>query len=307
MYLLWTVARLLGDWPAGNSSPRIARIHADLIKDHSKIVMKAIAFIGGGRITAALCAGLRLSGDRREIVVHDRNADKVRRMARESRVRGVKDLRAAIESAELVIVAVRPGSVKELLRQIKELGSRPRTFVSLAAGIPLKNLRVWMPGVRWVRAMPSPVCRVGRGLTSLCFDRGVSAKDRVFVRDLFARVGQVVEVSEGKFDAFTATYSSSHGYHALAALAGAAEKAGLDRKTALMAAAHALADGILYWRESGLKLSELLHEAATPGGIAAATMMEMDRAGYRRAVEKGLGAGIRQARRNAMKRQQMIR
>ncbi len=273
-------------------------MQADLFRS-SQIVMKAIAFIGGGRITAALCAGLRLMGDRLEIVVYDRNPEKVRRMARESQVRVAKDLDAAIESAEFVIVAVRPGSVAELLQEIGDDVKRPQTFVSLAAGVPLKNLRTWLPGVRWARAMPSPVCRVGRGLTALCFERGVNAKHRVMVQELFARVGQVVEVSERKFDAFTATYSSSHGYHALAALAEAAEKAGLDRKAALMASAHALADGILYWRESGLQLSELLHEAATPGGIAAATMSAMDRAGYRRAVEKGLGAGVRQARRNA--------
>ena len=116
---------------------------------------------------------------------------------------------------------------------------------------------------------------------------------------MFARVGQVVEVPERKFDAFTVTYSSSNGYHALAALASAAERAGLDRKVALMASAHALGDGILYWRESGMELQELLHEAATPGGIAAATMEAMDRAGYRRAVEKGLVAGMARARKNA--------
>lgn len=266
------------------------------------ILMRSIIFLGGGRITSALCAGLRLSGDRREIVVYDRNPEKLRRLRVESRVRIARDLDSAVESAELVIVAVRPGSVAELLRQIGGHVRRPRTFVSLAAGVPLKSLRSWLPGVRWVRAMPSPVCRSGRGLTALCFDRGVNAKDRALVRDLFVRVGQVVEVSERKFDAFTATYSSSHGYHALAALAGAAERSGLDRKTALMAAAHALADGILYWRESGLKLSQLLHEAATPGGIAAATIMAMNRAGYGRAVEKGLAAGMRQARRNGSSR-----
>ncbi len=66
-----------------------------------------------------------------------------------------------------------------------------------------------------------------------------------------------------------------------------------------MAAAHALADGILYWRESGLSLDELLHEAATPGGIAAATMDAADHAGYPRTVAKGLAAGIARARRNA--------
>ena len=147
--------------------------------------------------------------------------------------------------------------------------------------------------------MPSPVCRVGRGLTALCFDPRIGKKDRESVRQLFARVGQVVEVLERKFDAFTATYSSSHGYHALASLASAAQDVGLDRKTALMAATHALADGILYWCESGLKLGELLQEAATPGGIAAATMIAMDRAGYGKAVHEGLRAGITQARRNA--------
>ena len=48
-----------------------------------------------------------------------------------------------------------------------------------------------------------------------------------------------------------------------------------------------------------MNLRELLQEAATPGGIAAATMLAMDRAGYRKAVENGVAAGVRQARRNA--------
>jgi len=60
-----------------------------------------------------------------------------------------------------------------------------------------------------------------------------------------------------------------------------------------------LADGIGYWRESGVSLDELLQEAATPGGTAAATMAAMDRAGYARVIAKGLAAGIAQARRNA--------
>jgi pyrroline-5-carboxylate reductase len=147
--------------------------------------------------------------------------------------------------------------------------------------------------------MPSPVCRSGRGLTALSFDRRVTNTERARVRKFLTRVGQAMEVPERKFDAFTVTYSSSHGYHALATLAEAAQRAGLDRGTALTAAAHALADGIIYWRESGLMLADLLQEAATPGGIAAATMSAMDRAGFQRAVEKGLAAGIQRARGNA--------
>jgi pyrroline-5-carboxylate reductase len=119
------------------------------------------------------------------------------------------------------------------------------------------------------------------------------------VRELFARVGPVIDLPESQMDAITTTHSPTHGYHALANLAGAAERAGLSRKTALIAAAHALCDGILYWRQSGLALDELLGEAATPGGIAAATMAAMNRAGFERAVKEGVRAGIAQARRNA--------
>lgn len=262
--------------------------------------MKAAVFLGGGRITGALAAGLRLAGDWREIVVYDRHPEKVRALRRESRVEMARDLKAAVERAEMLIVAVRPGSVKQMLREVAACGAVPGLCVSLAAGIPLKNLRAWLGRpARWVRAMPSPVCRMGRGLTGICFDRLVGKQERNQVRELFARVGNVIEISEQKFDAFTVTYSSSHGYHALTTLARTAQEAGLDRATALMAAAHALADGVHCWRASGVGLEELLEEAATPGGIAAAAMAAMNRAGYVRAVRSGIRAGVARARKNA--------
>jgi pyrroline-5-carboxylate reductase len=46
-------------------------------------------------------------------------------------------------------------------------------------------------------------------------------------------------------------------------------------------------------------LNALLHEAATPGGIAATTMASMDKLGYKRIVEQGLRAGMSRAKKNA--------
>jgi len=153
--------------------------------------------------------------------------------------------------------------------------------------------------MHWVRAMPGPVCRIGRGLTPLSFDPGVTRSERHRIRKLFERVGPVLELPETQLDAMTATSSPTHGYHALARLTSAAQKAGLDRKTAFIAAAHALSDGIVYWREGGATIEELLHEAATPGGIAAATMAAMDKAGYILAVDRGIRAGVKQCAKNA--------
>lgn len=260
--------------------------------------MKNVVFLGGGRITGALVAGLRLAGYRSPITVHDRHPRKLRDLKRKYGVSAEPDLLRAVAQARILIIAVRPASVTALLDEISIRG--PLIAISLVAGIPLKNLRSHLgPPVRWARAMPSPVCRSGRGLTAVTFDRNRTERTRREVNNFFARVGPVLEISESKFDAFTVTYSCSHGYHALAALAEAGQRVGLDRKTALAAAAHALADGILSWRDGDLSLETLLHEAATPGGIAATVMSAMDRRRYRQTVQEGLRAGMARARANA--------
>jgi pyrroline-5-carboxylate reductase len=261
--------------------------------------MKTTVFLGGGRITGALLAGLRLAKYRGPLVVYDRHPEKLRRLQKLYRVRSEPSLPRAVAQADLLIIAVRPSSVGSLLEEIGRIG-RPLIVVSLAAGVPLSFLRMRLgPPVRWARAMPSPVCRSGRGLTALTFARGFPAVAKREVKSLFALVGPVLEIPEREFDAFTVTYSCSHGYHALSTLAAAAEKLGLRRKTALAAATHALADGIAAWRDDDVPLKALLYEAATPGGIAATVMESMNRAGYKKVVERGLTAGLSLARKNA--------
>jgi pyrroline-5-carboxylate reductase len=264
--------------------------------------METIAFLGGGRIAGALIAGLHRGGWRGRIVVHDRHRHKLARLERAFGVRGERDARRAVEQADFVFVAVQPPAVEELLRRIGPMGAmkrerRRRIAVSLAAGVPLERLRrAWPAPVEWVRAMPSPASGAGRGLTALVFPRGTRRRTREAVRRLFGQLGEVAETSERRLDAFTVTYSPSHGYRALAALARAGEKLGLNRKTALAAAAHALGDGVALWRARRAPLARLLEEAATPGGIAAAMMRALDRAGYDRGIERALRAGLARAR-----------
>lgn len=262
--------------------------------------MSTVVFLGGGRITSAMLAGLRLAKSKHRLVVHDRTPAKMRDLKKRYAVKAEPDLNKAVKQANLLIVAVRPSSVHELLQEIGKFNRR-LLAVSLAAGVPLRVLKAAGPSLQWARAMPSPVCRSGRGLTAVTFPRMLPKKDRKRVRDLFATFGQVVEIPESKFDAFTVAYSCSHGYHALATLAHAAQVMGLDRQTALLASAHALADGIIAWRAGKHSLESLLEEAATPGGIAAATAAAMDASGYRRAVQLGVSAGLRRARANAAK------
>ena len=68
---------------------------------------------------------------------------------------------------------------------------------------------------------------------------------------------------------------------------------------ARVAAAHALGDAIIAWRDAREPLDALLGEAATPGGIAATVMNSMDGEGYQEIIRRALMAGVARARQNA--------
>src|ERR1019366_9499118 len=148
--------------------------------------MSTIVFLGGGRITSAMLAGLRLGKSRHRLVVHDRNPGKLRDLKKRYAVAVEPDLLNAVQQADMLIVAVRPSSVRELLGMFGKVNRRSLA-VSLAAGVPLRVLSQAVgPPVRWARAMPSPVCRSGRGLTAVSFPRSLPRVDRRRVQDLFS-------------------------------------------------------------------------------------------------------------------------
>ena len=265
--------------------------------------MSVAVFLGGGRITAALICGLRGAGFSGRLVVYDRHPKKLRSLQKKYRVEIAANPHQAAEQAakltnhdvSLFLIAVRPGDVGPLLATLAPLKSRT-VVVSLAAGVPLRLLRYALgPHAEWARAMPSPAARAGLGLTALAFDRAMRPKTRRRVREFFARVGAVIEIPERKFDAFTVVYSTSQGYEALRARVRAARRLGLDRDTAIVAAAHSLAAGITALGSMD-GLEESLREAATPGGIAAQVLETMHAAGYERIIELAFREGLKRAR-----------
>ena len=78
--------------------------------------MSTIVFLGGGRIASAMLAGLRLRKTRHRLVVHDCDPGKLRDLRKRYAVVVEPDLTRAVKQADVLIVAVRPSSVPELLR-----------------------------------------------------------------------------------------------------------------------------------------------------------------------------------------------
>src|SRR6267143_2909222 len=101
--------------------------------------MSTVVFLGGGRITSAMLAGLRLAKSRHRLVVHDRNPGKLRDLKKRYAVAVEPDLNNSVKQADMLSVAVRPSSVRQVLRSIANAircMGRPLLAVSLVAGVP---------------------------------------------------------------------------------------------------------------------------------------------------------------------------
>src|SRR5467141_2944325 len=111
--------------------------------------MSTVVFLGGGRITSAMLAGLRLAKTRHRLVVHDRNPGKLRDLKKRYAVAVEPDLNSAVKQADVLIVAVRPSSLREVLRRLGKVDRR-MLAVSVAAGVPLRVLsKLVGPPVQW--------------------------------------------------------------------------------------------------------------------------------------------------------------
>jgi len=201
----------------------------------------------------------------------------------------------AVKPQQLHAVAAAATLPGDLPDRPGPLGERP-LLLSVLAGVRLERLEVLFPGWACVRAVPNTPCLVRSGLTGLAWGQGVDPQRREWVRGLFARVGEVLELPEGQLDAFLALTSSGPAFVALVAeaLADGAVAAGLPRLQAQHLAHRTLAGTAALLHERELHPGQLKDMVSSPGGTTIAGLRELERAGMRSAlIEAVLAAAAR--------------
>lgn len=120
---------------------------------------------------------------------------------------------AAITGARIVVVAVKPAMVPDLLRAISTALEPDAVVISVAAGVTIATMEALLPpSVAVLRAMPNTPALVGRGVTGLAAGSRASASDLAMAHALFATVGAVLEVPESKIDEVSAISGSGPAY-----------------------------------------------------------------------------------------------
>jgi pyrroline-5-carboxylate reductase len=198
-----------------------------------------IAFLGGGNMASALIGGLVAKGsDARSIAVVEVSPAARERLGARYPVHIAAAPDAAMQRAEVLILAIKPQDAKAALASIS-IGKH--LVISIAAGVTLDALSRWLGGHRkLVRCMPNTPALIGAGITALYALPEVSADERTKAESILRAVGEVVWVAEERLlDPVTAVAASGPAYvfWFIEQLAESAEKLGLppeiSRKLAL--------------------------------------------------------------------------
>lgn len=257
-----------------------------------------IAFIGGGHITEIILHNLvgRHAVPAERITVSDRLPERLDHLQRLFGVNTTHDNAEAARRGDLVFVNLRPEIVPAVLPELQAADLRPdQVLVSLAAGIPLSRYAVLGNDRPLVRALPNPPSRIGQGVAALVFTPQVSAAQREAVRDLFAGLGQVVEVDESGLDVITALSSPVATHLFFQSLIDAGVRCGLSRSVATAVAGQTVIGSMALWQARGEPPAELIAEASTPAGISVEVLFVLEQHAFKAAVIDAITRGAERA------------
>ena len=190
-----------------------------------------IALIGCGNMGEAVLAGIH---KQHKVLVIEPRAERQKELSRKYRC-SIGPLDLAVRQAEVVVLAIKPQDIPELLAEMRRFDLSKKLLVSIAAGITTAFIgKALGQKVRVVRVMPNLPAMIGEGMSGITGGKCAEVGDVKKVEALFAAIGGTVIVKEAMIDAVTAVSGSGPAYVFLFAecLMKAARKLGFKENEA---------------------------------------------------------------------------
>lgn len=252
---------------------------------------KKIAIIGGGNLGTAIAEGLLKSKFSKpaDIIVTKRNTATLKALeARGVKVTSQNDI--AVSKSEIIILAVKPYQVSEVINGFKaELSSR-HILVSVVTGVLIKDLEaVTGKKIPVFRAMPNTAIAIQQSMTCLGFSNAAASQIN-FVTKLFSTLGKVAVIHENLMDAATVLGACGTAYamrYIRANIQGGIE-IGFDAATASLIAAQTVKGAAALLLEKGAHPEQEIDKVTTPKGCTIAGLNEMEHQGFSSSLIKGI-------------------
>lgn len=204
-------------------------------------------------------------------------------------------------AADVVVFAVKPQSMDEIVPHYRTIAEDGAVSLSIAAGKPIAFFeRCLGEAAAVVRSMPNTPAAVGRGVTAACANAAVTEAQRKICQGLLEAVGEALWIDdESLIDAVTAISGSGPAYVFLMieALARAGEEQGLPAEIAERLARQTIVGSGELARGSPDSAGTLRQNVTSPGGTTAAALeVLMSEDGLRALMSRAVEAAARRSR-----------
>jgi len=256
---------------------------------------KRVGFIGGGNMGEALIKGLLGANlvPPTMITATDVRGERCSQLTRQFSIAAHGDNVRCVRDADVVLLAVKPQIMAEVLREIAPAVGPQHLLISIAAGVSTGTIRSGLgKDARIIRVMPNTPALVLQGATAIAKGKGLGPDDLGTAEEIFGAVGRVVVLDEELMDAVTGLSGSGPAYVAIVieSLADGGVKMGLDRATAMTLATQTVLGAAQLLAETGLHPGALKDMVSSPGGTTIAGISALEEGGIRttfiRAVER---------------------
>ena len=273
-----------------------------------------IGFIGFGHMAGAMAKGLIRSGfakaedlyacasDYERLIVRlsasgsagETSGDKEDKPGFSVSLQGVNACKSAAEVAEnseIVIVAVKPNQVEEVISPIKDKLSE-RAIISVAFGWDYKKYEELLPGLKHISTIPNTPCEVCMGMTILEERHNLSEGELKDVEALLKAFGEIAYFSSDKMWLAGELTSCGPAFAAMfiEALGDAGAKYGLDQEDAYRIVSQMVAGTGTLQIETGKNPGKMAEEVATPGGITIKGVTALRNSDFHTIVSKAIDA-----------------
>lgn len=253
-----------------------------------------VAIIGAGNMGSAIARGLAQGYlvQRHEIVVSNPSNGKLKQLKADyPDIITTNDNIEAAANADIVIVAVKPWLIEEVLEPLRL--KRTQILVSLAAGVCFDDLAHYCgePEMAIFRVVPNTAIAELASMT-LISARNASDKQKNLVTGIFDEMGLTMIIQESKIAAATALTSCGIAYvlkYVQAAMQAGVEM-GIPPKDAMKMVAQSLEGAAMLLLDMDTHPSVEIDKVTTPGGITIKGINELEHAGFTSAVIKAMKA-----------------
>jgi pyrroline-5-carboxylate reductase len=262
---------------------------------------KTLGFVGSGAMGEALIKGIVEAGlvPSAAVYAFDVRADRMAELSQRYGIRWAKSNAEVVQSADVVILAVKPQIMVTVLRDIRPALGRRNLVISIAAGVSTATLRETLGAdARLIRVMPNTPALVLEGVTAIARSQGLEAGDLETAEELFRAVGKVVILDEALMDAVTGLSGSGPAYVAIVieSLADGGVKMGLDRATAMTLATQTVLGAARLLGQTGLHPGALKDMVSSPGGTTIAGIAALEEGGIRTTFIKAVERATQRSR-----------